>query len=139
MPSLGVNQLARHMDNRFHVLVGGRRTALPRQQTLRAMIDWGHELLSPAEQMLLRRLAVFSGGWTIEAAVGVCSGDGLPEYSIVTLLLQLVDKSHVVAEGASGEVRYRLLETMRQYVLEKLRTRKRSPRCRCSTWAGLLT
>jgi hypothetical protein len=85
------------------------------------MIDWGHELLSPAEQMLLRRLAVFSGGWTIEAAVGVCSGDGLPEYSIVTLLLQLVDKSHVVAEEHQGEVRYRLLETMRQYALEKLR------------------
>jgi predicted ATPase/DNA-binding CsgD family transcriptional regulator len=119
--SLGVDQLARQMDNRFRVLVGGRRTALPRQQTLRALIDWGYELLSAAEQMLLRRLAVFSGGWTLEAAEGVCSGDGLPEHSVLTLLLQLVDKSHVVADEHQGEVRYRLLETLRQHALEKLR------------------
>jgi len=119
--SLGINQLARQMDDRFRVLISGRRTALPRQQTLRALIDWGYELLSAAEQVLLRRLAVFSGGWTLAAAEGVCGGDGLAKHSVVTLLLQLVDKSHVVADEHQGEMRYRLLETMRQYALEKLR------------------
>jgi predicted ATPase/class 3 adenylate cyclase len=111
-----VEQIATRLDDRFRLLTGGSRTALPRQQTLRALIDWSYDLLSEAERMALSRLSVFAGGWTFEAAEGVLGLDALD------LLSHLVDKSLVMAEEPSqnGERRYRLLETIRQYARDKL-------------------
>jgi non-specific serine/threonine protein kinase len=114
VPALGVEQLAQRLDDRFRLLTGGRRTALPRQQTLRAAVDWSYTLLPEAERVLLRRLAVFAGGWTLAAAEGVCGGDGLEAVDVFPLLVDLVDKSLVVAEPEDAEPRYRLLETLRQ-------------------------
>jgi len=121
---LSVEQISKRLDDRFRLLTGGARTALPRQQTLRALIDWSYDLLSENERLLLRRLSVFAGGWTLEAAEEVCVGqdDTLP-YDVLDLLTQLVNKSLVVVitEGSqSGETRYRMLETIRQYAREKL-------------------
>jgi predicted ATPase/class 3 adenylate cyclase len=111
-----VEQIATRLDDRFRLLTGGSRTALPRQQTLRALIDWSYDLLSEAERVALSRLSVFAGGWTFEAAEAVLGLDTLD------LLSHLVDKSLVVAEEPSqnGERRYRLLETIRQYARDKL-------------------
>jgi predicted ATPase/class 3 adenylate cyclase len=108
-------QIAARLDDRFRLLTAGNRTALPRQQTLRAMIDWSYDLLSGPEQMLLRRLSVFTGGWMFEAAEGVC-----PEMDILNLLTQLVNKSLVIVDEQTGQARYRLLETIRQYARDKL-------------------
>lgn len=113
-------QIARRLDDRFRLLTGGSRTAVRRQQTLRAAIDWSYDLLSDPEKRLLRRLAVFVGGCTLEAAEEVCVGDGLEEDVILDLLAQLADKSLVAVEEASGEARYRLLETIRQYAQDRL-------------------
>ena len=113
---LPVEEIARRLDDRFRLLTGGGRTAPPRQQTLRATLDWSHDLLTEPERALLRRLAVFVGGWTLEAAEAVGAGDGLAADAVLDLLTRLVDKSLAqVDEGAAGEGRYRLLETVRQY------------------------
>jgi predicted ATPase/class 3 adenylate cyclase len=123
---LGLEQLARRLDDRFRLLTGGSRTARPRQQTLRALVDWSHDLLSEGERILLCRLSVFAGGWTLEAAEAVCAGEGIEADEVLDLLGGLVDQSLVLAEElpatsrAAGEVRYRLLETIRQYAAEKL-------------------
>jgi len=117
---LSVVQIAERLDDRFRLLTGGSRTALPRQQTLRALIDWSYDLLTESEKALFRRLAVFVGGWTLEAAEAVCAGDGVEPYEILDLLTQLVDKSLVIPEERDGEVRYHRLETIRQYAREKL-------------------
>jgi len=119
---LSVEQISKRLDDRFRLLTGGARTALPRQQTLRALIDWSYDLLSENEHLLLRRLSVFAGGWTLEAAEEVCSGAGLETFDVLDLLSQLVNKSLVVVvEGSqSRETRYRMLETIRQYAREKL-------------------
>ncbi len=117
---LSVEQIAERLDDRFRLLTGGSRTALPRQQTLRALIDWSYQLLSEQERLLFRRLAVFVGGWTLEAAEAVCSGDGIESVDILDLLTHLVDKSLVVFENVGKESRYRRLETIRQYAREKL-------------------
>ena len=119
---LSAEQISKRLDNRFLLLVGGARTALPRQQTLRALIDWSYDLLSDSERLLLRRLSVFVGGWTLEAAEAVCSGDGIETYDVLDLLAQLVNKSLVIVDehAKSGETRYRMLETIRQYAREKL-------------------
>jgi len=99
----------------------GRRDAPERQRTLRAALDWSHGLLPPAEQRLFARLAVFAGGWTLEACEGVAGGDGIERSSVLDLLSRLVAKSLVVsAPGPTGAVRYRLLETVRQYARERL-------------------
>jgi len=120
---LSVEQISKRLDDRFRLLTGGARTALPRQQTLRALIDWSYDILSENERLLLRRLSVFAGGWTLEAAEEVCVGqdDTLP-YDVLDLLTQLVNKSLVVVieYSQSGETRYRMLETIRQYTREKL-------------------
>jgi non-specific serine/threonine protein kinase len=116
---LSVEQITSRLGDRFHLLTGGSRTALRRQQTLGAAIDWSHDLLTDPERSLFRRLAVFAGGWSLEAAEGVCS-DGLPQEEVLDLLTGLVDKSLVLVEGQSGDVRYHLLETIRQYAGEKL-------------------
>jgi predicted ATPase/class 3 adenylate cyclase len=119
---LSVEQISKRLDDRFHLLTGGARTALPRQQTLRALIDWSYDLLSENERLLLRRLAVFAATWTLEAAEEVCSDDGIERDTILDLLSQLVNKSLVVVnENSESRVtRYRMLETIRQYAREKL-------------------
>jgi non-specific serine/threonine protein kinase len=108
-------QIAERLDDRFKLLTGGSRTALPRQQTLRALIDWSYQTLNETEQRALRRLAVFSGGWTIEAAESV-----IGEEEALEGLLGLVNKSLVNVEAQGGKSRYRFLETIRQYAMEKL-------------------
>jgi predicted ATPase/class 3 adenylate cyclase/Tfp pilus assembly protein PilF len=119
---LSVEQIAERLDDRFRLLTGGSRTALPRQQTLRALIDWSYHLLSEQERLLFRRLAVFVGGWTLEAAEAVCgfSQGGIESSDVLDLLSHLVDKSLVIFENAGKESRYRRLETIRQYAREKL-------------------
>ena len=108
-------QIAERLDDRFKLLTGGSRTALPRQQTLRALIDWSYQSLNETEQRALRRLAVFSGGWTFEAAEAVVG-----EYETLDGLLGLVSKSLVNVEEQDGKSCYRFLETIRQYAMEKL-------------------
>ncbi len=117
---LAVEQIAARLDDRFRLLTGGSRTALPRQQTLRAAMDWSHDLLSQKERAVLRRLSVFAGGCTLEAAEAVCAGKRIKEHGILDLLTQLVDKSLVNAETLGGEVRYRMSETIRQYAQDRL-------------------
>ena len=109
---LSPEQIASRLDDRFRLLTGGSRTALPRHQTLHAMIDWSYSLLSEQEKTLFRRLAVFVGGWTLEAAESVCSSVG---HDVLDLLARLVDKSLVFIEESTGEIRYHRLETIRQY------------------------
>jgi predicted ATPase/class 3 adenylate cyclase len=118
---LRVEQIATRLDDRFRLLTGGSRTAVPRQQTLRALIDWSYDLLAEGERVLLPRLSVFAGGWTLEAAEAVCAGDGIEQSDMLDVLTQLVNKSLVVADREQGqETRYQLLETIRQYALERL-------------------
>jgi predicted ATPase/DNA-binding SARP family transcriptional activator len=117
---LRVEQIAVRLDDCFHLLTGGSRTELPRHRTLAGMLDWSYDLLAPAERRLLRALAVFAGGFTLEAAEAVCACAGSDE--VLELLAQLVRKSLVVGWRAPGqEARYHLLETVRQYALGKLR------------------
>ena len=118
MKVLSPQQIASRLDDRFRLLTGGARTALPRQQTLRALIDWSYSLLSDPEKLLFRRLAVFTGGWTLEAAEFVCD-EGEEGHDILDLMARLVDKSLVVSEESNGEIRYRRLETIRQYSRER--------------------
>ncbi|HEY4999360.1 MAG TPA: tetratricopeptide repeat protein, partial [Usitatibacter sp.] len=116
--ALSVEQIAARLDDSFHLLTGGDKTGLPRQQTLRASIDWSYALLSIPERELFRRLSVFAGGWTIDAAESVGAGADVEREQVLDLMAGLVEKS-LVAIDASGE-RYRLLETMRQYGQELL-------------------
>jgi tetratricopeptide (TPR) repeat protein len=119
---LSVEELAARLDQRFRLLTTGNRVALPRQQTLRATIDWSYDLLSTSERALFARLSVFAGAWTIEASEAVCAGDGIDGEAVLELLLRLVDKSLVVSEeDDDANQRYRLLETLRQYAREQLR------------------
>jgi len=114
-------QIAARLDDRFRLLTGGSRTALPRQQTLRSAIDWSFSLLSEPERILFRRLSVFAGGWSFDAAETVCAGMGIEDADVLDLLTHLVEKSLVAADEQRGESRYRLLETIRQFAHEKLR------------------
>ncbi len=123
---LAVEQIVLRLDDRFRLLRGGGRTALPRQQTLRATMDWSYDLLLKRERTLLGRVSVFAGGWTLEAVEAVCSGNGVESPDILDLLTQLVDKSLVVVEMKEGETRYRLLETVRQYGRDRLLELKES-------------
>ncbi|HUB54717.1 MAG TPA: LuxR family transcriptional regulator [Mycobacterium sp.] len=118
--ALSVAEILDSLHDRFRLLTGGARTAVRRQQTLRASVDWSHALLTETERILLRRLAAFLGGFDFDAAQAVAGADGLARYQVVDQLTLLVDKSLVVAEDSSGRTRYRLLETVRQYALEKL-------------------
>jgi predicted ATPase len=120
MRGLTVEQIAARLDDRFRLLTGGSRTSLRRQQTLRAAVDWSYDLLSEAEQMAFRRLSVFAGGWTLEAAESVCAGDRLDAGDVMDLMLQLVDKSLVLVDEQRRKGRYRFLEMIRQYAGEKL-------------------
>ncbi len=113
-------QLAQRLDERLRVLTGGSRTSLPRQQTMRALIDWSYGLLSETEQRLFWRLSIFIGGCTIEAAEAVCADETIDALDVIDLVASLVDKSLVVAEVAEDFTRYRLLESTRAFALEKL-------------------
>jgi predicted ATPase/DNA-binding SARP family transcriptional activator len=117
---LSVEQISSRLEDSFGLLTGGSRTTIPHQRTLRATIDWSHELLSDEEQVLFRRLSVFAGGFTLEAAEEVCAGEGIEREEVLDLLSHLVDKSLVLVGERGGEARYRLLETVRQYGREKL-------------------
>jgi predicted ATPase/DNA-binding SARP family transcriptional activator len=118
---LTVKQILKRLDDRFEFLTRGSHTTPPRHQTLRATIEWSYDLLSEQERILFRRLAVFVGGWTLEAAEEVCSGSGIHPSSVLDLLGQIVNKSLVVVETPNkGETRYRRLETIRQFAREKL-------------------
>ena len=119
--SLSVHQITAHLDERFRLLTGGSRTAMARHQTLRGLIDWSYGLLSDAERTLLRRLSMFVGGWTLAAGEAVGAGPGVDRDEVVELLARLVDKSLVLMDDDQGQdARYRLLETIRQYGLDKL-------------------
>jgi|SRR5579859_98944 len=118
-------QIAARLDDRFRLLSVGSRNARPRHQTLSALIQWSYDLLSEAERVLLRRLSVFSGGWALEAAEAVCgdeaAGGALPPLAVLELHTSLVNKSLVVVERVAGQgARYRMLETIREYALERL-------------------
>jgi non-specific serine/threonine protein kinase len=118
--AMTVEEIAGRLDDRFRLLTGGSRTALPRHQTLRGVLDWSHQLLSDAERVLLRRLSVFAGGFTLDAIEHVCVGDGLEAGEMLDLLVQLVDRSLAVFEDTERRAGYRLLETIRQYAQERL-------------------
>ena len=118
--ALSLAEILDSLHDRFRLLTGGARTAVRRQQTLRASVDWSHALLTEPERVLFRRLAVFLGGFDLDAAQAVAGGDDVERYQVLDQLTLLVDKSLVVADDSGGRTRYRLLETVRQYALEKL-------------------
>lgn len=117
---LNVDQIVSRLGDRFRLLTSGGRIAPPRQQTLRAAVDWSYGLLTEAERILLRRLAVFAGGWTLDAAETICGGEGLKREDILDILTRLVDKSLVVAEEQVDGMRYSFLDTVREYARERL-------------------
>jgi predicted ATPase/DNA-binding SARP family transcriptional activator/class 3 adenylate cyclase len=126
---MSVQQVASRLDDTFRLLTGGSRAVLPRQQTLKAMIDWSYNLLSCKERLLMQHLSVFAGGWSLEAAEAICadgeegcigSGGWVDSAEVIDLLAQLVDKSLVMAEAGERETRYRMLETIRQYARGRL-------------------
>ena len=119
--AMTVEQLAARLDDRFRVLSSGNRAALPRQQTLRATIDWSYDLLSGPERLIFTRLSVFSGGWTLEAAEAVCAEDVVDADDVLDLLARLADQSLLLADARpGGTVRYRMLESLRRYGHERL-------------------
>ncbi len=117
---LSIPTLAQRLNERFKILTSGSRTALPRQKTLGALIDWSYDLLTPQEQMLFSRVGIFAGGFSLDAATTVCSDENLDEIDILNLLSSLTDKSLVVADTSGVQERCDLLESTRAYALEKL-------------------
>jgi non-specific serine/threonine protein kinase len=113
-------QIESRLNDRFRLLTSGRRMALPHQHTLQATMDWSYDLLGPHERTVFRRLSVFAGGFGLEAMEAVCSDDKIDKTDVLNLLAHLVDKSLVVVEESPAQPRYHLLETVRQYSLEKL-------------------
>ena len=118
--SLSIEEINARLKDRFKLLTGGSHTALPRQQTLRATLDWSYELLTDPERAVLNRLAIFLGGFTLDTALSVASDHTIDEHAVVDLLSHLVARSLVVADTNSAGTRYHLLETTRAYALEKL-------------------
>jgi DNA-binding CsgD family transcriptional regulator len=118
--ALSLTEILDSLHDRFRLLTGGSRTAVRRQQTLRASVDWSHALLTEPERVLFRRLAAFMGGFDLDAAQAVAGGGEVERYQVLDQLTLLVDKSLVVAEDSRGRTRYQLLETVRQYAQEKL-------------------
>jgi predicted ATPase/class 3 adenylate cyclase/Tfp pilus assembly protein PilF len=125
--SMSLEEVNQRLDQRFRLLTGGSRTALPRQQTLRSLIDWSYDLLNDAEKALLCRVSIFAGGWTLEAAEWICVNEGVDHTEVLDLLTSLIDKSLVVAEERNGVTRYRMLETVRQYARDRLQERGEEP------------
>src|SRR5260370_10349698 len=136
---LSLEQLARGLDERFRLLTAGSRTALPRQQTLRALIDWSYALLSDAEKILLARLAVFFGTAALASITAVVASAEIPAEQVGDLLLSLVEKSLVHADAASSEFRYGLLESARYHASEKLADASRMRRRHAEHFAARLT
>jgi len=127
---LGVEQILARLDDRFRLLTGGSKSALPRQQTLRATIEWSYEMLAAHEQAFFRRLAVFAGGWSLEGAVAVVE-ENADEFEVLDLLALLADKSlAVVDRSVPDRPRYRFLESVRQFALERLRETDEEPALR---------
>jgi predicted ATPase/DNA-binding winged helix-turn-helix (wHTH) protein len=120
VPTFGVEGIAARLGDRFRLLTGGRRTALPRHQTLRATLDWSYDLLTEPERITLRRLAVFAGGFSLEAATAVVASPELLASAVPDCLAGLVGRSLVSAYAGEPSMQYRLLETTRTYALEKL-------------------
>ena len=120
LSSLSVDEIDARLNQRFELLTRGDRAGLPRQQTLRALIDWSYDLLPPSARTVLGRLSTFAGGFTLPAAEAVCASGDVDETAILDLLAALVDKSLVEADEENGTTRYRLLETVRQYAAERL-------------------
>ena len=118
--ALSVEQILARLDDSYRLLTGGSRSALPRQQTLRAAMDWSYGLLSAHERTVFRRLSVFAGSFSLEAAESICAGEPEDAYDVLDVLSSLIDKSLVLVEQRRGEARYRLLETIRQYAQGKL-------------------
>ncbi len=118
--ALAVEQIVARLDDAYRLLTGGSRSALPRQQTLRAAMDWSYDLLSVHEQAFFRRLSVFAGSFSLEAAEAICAAEPGEAYDVLDVLSSLIDKSLVLMEQRSGAARYRLLETIRQYGQDKL-------------------
>ncbi|MFG2883509.1 BTAD domain-containing putative transcriptional regulator [Streptomyces sp. NPDC048297] len=127
--TMSVEQLAGRLDDRFRLLTGGSRTALPRHRTLRAVVDWSWELLTEAERTVLRRLSVFSGGASLHAAERVCAGDAVEQEQVLELLTALTEKSLLLAEG-DGAPRYRMLGTVKEYAAHRLAEAGESERAR---------
>ena len=119
MKILTPSQLAKQLDERFRILTGGDRTALPRQQTMRALIDWSYDLLSEQERRLFRDLSIFAGSFSLNATIAVCASEETTEFDVLDVLSSLIDKSLVLAESSEADTRYRLLESIRQYGREK--------------------
>jgi len=131
MGVLSAEQLASRLEDSLRLLSGGERTAEPRHRSMRATLEWSHELLSEAERVLFRRLSVFAGGWTLEAAEEVCSGEDIERDDVLEVLSELVEKSLVVAEaGEEGLLRFRMLEPIRQYGRERLEESETAERLR---------
>ena len=123
MRSMSVAELSTHLDDRFDVLTGGSRTALPRHRTLRSLIDWSYDLLSVHEKAMLRSASVFAGGWTVEAAERVCGAGRLGSAEVLDLLTSLIDKNLVTAQTLDDVTRFGMLETVRHYARDRLRER----------------
>jgi len=119
--SMSVEELSQRLDQRFALLTDGSPTELPRHRTLRSTIDWSYDLLTDVEQAMLRRVSVFAGGWTLAAAEHVCTGGGIEKSDTIGLLTSLSDKNLIITEEHEGATRYRMLETIRQYALDRLR------------------
>ncbi len=117
--TMSIDQLASGLDDRFRLLTGGSRTALPRHRTLRAVVDWSWELLSEAERAVLRKVSVFSGGASLQAAERVCLGDGVKQAHVLDLLTSLTDKSLLLIDG-DGTPRYRMIGTIKEYAADRL-------------------
>lgn len=117
---LPVTEIANRLDQRFQILTGGSRTALPRQQTLRSLVDWSYELLNDPEKQVLQRLSVFAGTFDLAAVEAIAVGSGVEDWEILDHVTSLVDKSLVLPVEREGQIRYTLLETIRQYAAEKL-------------------
>jgi predicted ATPase len=128
--ALSISEISGRLDRRLRLLTGGRRTAIARHQTLRNTIDWSYELLEPSEAEVFARLAVFAGGFTLEAAEAVVSDDAIALEDVLDLLSRLVARSMLVGDDAGATTRYRLLETMRQYAVERLDTAGETERIR---------
>src|SRR6202011_705093 len=117
---LSIPNLAQRLNDRFKILTGGSRTALPRQKTLTALIDWSYDLLTAQEQTLLARVSIFAGGFGLDAASAACAGEGIDESNVLDLLSSLTDKSLLVADTPFEQERYRLLESTRAYAFATL-------------------
>jgi non-specific serine/threonine protein kinase len=130
MRAMSAEQIAIRLSDQFSLLRDGSSTDLPRQQTLLATMDWSYALLATPEQRLLQRLSVFAGGWTLEAAEEICSGDGVQQEEMPAHLTSLVEKSVVDYETQGGQARYRLLETVRQYAHDRLAECRQTDRWR---------